>query len=495
MSYVKLKSLFREHSILNDINSLLSWDMATYMPKNSRNQRVEQIKILYEYKKNIFELIKRKNLFSKAYSKIKKVDDQLNLELMKKKYDYFHLIPFNLIKKKTVLSIECEGLWREARKKNNFNIVKKKLSDLVDVIKEESEILSQNKKKSRYDCLLEKYDRSLDTSYLNVIFKETEKFLKTCSKEIIFLNENNILKNKNDSLSEVEQTELSKIFMTKLGFNFNKGRIDKSLHPFCGGSSNDIRITTRYEVGNNFSCFDALMHETGHALYEQGLPKKWLHQPIGTAGGMSLHESQSLFIEMQIIKSLPASKLIERVIRKNFKKTSPLWEFKSIYEHRNKVKKGFIRVNSDEFHYPLHIIHRFNIEKKIFSDSEKATSLPDIWNDEFKKIFNLKVPDDNHGCLQDIHWFSGDFGYFPTYSVGAFIASQLKYKMKIDIKNIFELIEKGKFKPIINWLRKKIHENANSYKINDLLVKVTKEPLNINYFKKHIKERYIEKKF
>ena len=221
---------------------------------------------------------------------------------------------FDKLKKKAELSIECEGLWREAKEKSNFNIVKNSFVKLVKSIKEESEILSQIKEKKKYDCLLFKYDRSLDSKQLFKIFNRVEKFIK--KKLPLIVNKQKKIEF-HDFLNEEDQFNLSKIFMKQLGFDFSRGRIDKSLHPFCGGSTNDIRITTRFNNDDSFSCFDALMHETGHALYEQGLPEKWSHQPLGSAGGMSLHESQSLFVEMQLIKSLSVSKYLEQIIRKN----------------------------------------------------------------------------------------------------------------------------------------------------------------------------------
>ena len=263
-----------------------------------------------------------------------------------------------------------------------------------------------------------------------------------------------------ENLTEEEQFTLSKIFMKKLGFDFSRGRIDKSSHPFCGGSSDDIRITTRFTEGDSFSCFDALMHETGHALYEQGLPKDWIYQPLGSAGGMSLHESQSLFIEMQIIKSLPVSRYLKKVLKNDIGKNSNFWKNLDLFEIRSKVEKNFIRVDSDEVHYPLHILHRFNIEYKIIEENEKIENLPDIWNQEFSRIFDKDIIDDSNGCLQDIHWFTGDFGYFPTYSIGAFIAAQLAHSIKEQITDYNDYLENGNFTPILEWLRKNVHEKG-----------------------------------
>ena len=230
----------------------------------------------------------------------------------------------------------------------------------------------------------------MSTKFLNKVFPEIEKFIKSNLEIIENKQKHDVLLEPDEYLNESEQIKLSKIFMEKLGFDFSIGRIDKSLHPFCGGSSNDIRITTRFDEKNAFSCFDALMHETGHAIYEQGLPETYMHQPVGSAGGMSLHESQSLFIEMQLIKSKPASKYIEKVIRKDLKKNSDFWTCENIFSKRSKVEKSYIRVDADEVHYPLHIIHRFNIEIQIIENNQDIRELPEIWNHEFEKIFNLK---------------------------------------------------------------------------------------------------------
>lgn len=492
MSYNKLKILFQEQSLLNDINGILSWDMATYMPKNSRSQRVKQIKKIYDYKKSIFNKIKKEELFKKVNELNLNLKEKSNLDLMKNKFEYFETIPYEKIKKKASLSIECEGFWRSAKHKSNYNIVKKKFKELVNVIREEAEILSQKKNKTKYDCLILNYDRSLDTKILFKIFNNIEKFLKS-KIQIISKKQNKSYDSINkEFLSEEEQFILSKIFMKKLGFDFSRGRIDKSLHPFCGGSSQDIRITTRFNKNDSFSCFDALMHETGHGLYEQGLPKKWAHQPLGSAGGMSLHESQSLFIEMQIIKSLPVSRFIEKTVKMRLKKNSDYWTSSNIYKLRKKVRANFIRVDADEVHYPLHILHRFNLEKEIIENKFNVDYLPDLWNQEFFKIFKIKVNNDSEGCLQDIHWYGGDFGYFPTYSIGAFIAAQIFYKIKSSFKELNELLSDGNFKPIIKWLNRNIHKNGSFYKINELLTKVTGEELNLKYYKNHIIERYIE---
>ena len=490
MSYKNLKILFEEQSLINDISGILNWDMATYMPENSRRQRIKQITKLYDYKKNIFNVIKKNEFFNKVNEFELDKFDKINFELMKNKFDYFNSISVDKLKKKAELSIECEGLWREAKEKSNFNIVKNSFVKLVKSIKEESEILSQIKEKKKYDCLIFKYDRSLDSKQLFKIFNRVEKFIK---KKLPLIIKNQKKVDFHDFLNEEDQFNLSKIFMKQLGFDFSRGRIDKSLHPFCGGGTQDVRITTRFTEEGSFSCFDALMHETGHALYEQGLPQKWAHQPIGSAGGMSLHESQSLFVEMQIIKSLPVSQFIQQILKDKLGKDPNVWSSEVIYNIRNSVTPGYIRVDSDEVHYPLHIIHRFNIEYKIIEEDANVEHLPDLWNEEFSKILGLDVHDDKSGCLQDIHWYGGDFGYFPTYSIGAFIAAQLACKVRTELINYDLNLKEGNFKPIIKWLRENIHNRGNFLKIDELLEESTDEKLNLKYFENHIIDRYIKK--
>ena len=490
MSYKNLKILFEEQSLINDISGILNWDMATYMPENSRRQRIKQIKKLYDYKKNIFNVIKKNEFFNKVNEFELDKFDKINFELMKNKFDYFNSISVDKLKKKAELSIECEGLWREAKEKSNFNIVKNSFVKLVKLIKEESETLSQIKEKKKYDCLLSKYDRSLDSKQLFKIFNRVEKFIK--KKLPLIVNKQKKIEF-HDFLNEEDQFKLSKIFMKQLGFDFSRGRIDKSLHPFCGGATQDVRITTRFTEEDSFSCFDALMHETGHALYEQGLPQKWAHQPIGSAGGMSLHESQSLFVEMQIIKSLPVSQFIQQILKDKLGKDPNVWSSEVIYNIRNNVNPGYIRVDSDEVHYPLHIIHRFNIEYKIIEEDANVEYLPDLWNEEFSKTIGLDVHDDKSGCLQDIHWYGGDFGYFPTYSIGAFIAAQLACKVRTELINYDLNLKEGNFKPIIMWLRENIHNRGNFLKIDELLEESTDEKLNLKYFENHIIDRYIKK--
>ena len=251
--------------------------------------------------------------------------------------------------------------------------------------------------------------------------------------------------------------------MKQIGFDFSRGRLDKSEHPFCGGGTEDVRITTRYNESDPFSSLEGVMHETGHAMYELGLPREWQHQPVGRSRGMALHESQSLLVEMQITRSLAFKKFLSNFLHKEYDLKGKEWSSENLYTLGTRVNKTYIRVEADEVTYPLHIILRFNIEQMLFNNSLNVKDLPIFWNEEYKKLFGMEIDNDKNGCLQDIHWFAGLFGYFPTYSLGALASAQFSTFLRKDIGDLDRNIENGDFNPLIKWLRKNIHKKGSFF--------------------------------
>tara|TARA_B100000989_G_scaffold297494_1_gene283415 strand:- start:363 stop:1841 length:1479 start_codon:yes stop_codon:yes gene_type:complete len=489
-AYQDLKKIFERKSILSGIDNILQWDLSTIMPEKSRENRTKQLSLLSEMKCEIFSNTKIKKLFKNVNREKLNNIDYSNFKEMQKVFLYFSSVPQRLIKKKTEMVAKCEGKWRKAKMSKNFNLVKKELSELTKIVIEESKFLSDVHECSKYDALLKCYEYSYDTKKIEILFEDLQKFINQ-KYHVIVKNQTGITYNK-VQINEKEQFELSKFFMKKLGFDFTRGRLDKSAHPFCGGSVGDIRITTRVNTEDNFSAFEAVMHETGHALYEQNLPKNWCYQPAGRSGGMALHESQSLFIEMQIMKSNAFLHYLTKILNKKFFKKKSKVDFNNLYNLFNKVEKSFIRVEADEVTYPLHIILRFNLEKQIIENNLKIDDLPDIWNSEFKKIFGMEIDNDSNGCLQDIHWYAGLMGYFPTYTLGAIISAQFAHQFRKDIKNLDQLINTGELGIINRWLKKNIHKKASFYSTDEILKNTTGRSLNLNYFKKYLQKKYID---
>ena len=213
--------------------------------------------------------------------------------------------------------------------------------------------------------------------------------------------------------------------MAQMGFDFERGRLDESAHPFCGGVPDDIRLTARYEAADVTSGLMAILHETGHALYNAGLPRVWRHQPVGEARGYAVHESQSLLVEMQVCRSPAFLHYLAPLLAETFGRDDPALSADNLYRRAIHVERGFIRVDADEVTYPLHVILRYRLEKALLEGDLEVADLPGAWNEGMRELLGLTPPDDRVGCLQDIHWSVGAIGYFPCYTLGALMAAQL----------------------------------------------------------------------
>ena len=490
-AYIKLKEIFREASLSSDIAGILHWDMSTMMPSNSRNQRAEQLAYLSKLNHDKISSNEVRDLISEAKNEDLNQNDLCNLREIEREHKLTSSVPSELVQKISRTAAKCEGEWQEARKNSNFNLIKKSLDELINLTKEEANILGKEFNLSPYEALVNKFEPGSDTQLIANVFDDLQQFLTPLIDTIIEKQKSQKIFPIQYKISENQQKDIAEHIMKIIGFDFKRGRLDKSVHPFCGGSTNDVRITTRYNKENPFSSLDGVMHETGHALYELNLPMKWSHQPVGKSRGMAMHESQSLMIEMQITRSLAFKKFLSKLLKNKFNIMDNSFDPDNLYLLGTRVEKSFIRVESDEVTYPLHIILRFNLEKKIFNNEISINDLPEAWNEEHKRLFDRKVEKDTDGCLQDVHWYAGLFGYFPTYSLGALTAAQFASQLRIDLPELDLNIEKGKFDDLVNWLKTNIHEKASFFSTNEVLEQVTNSGLNAKYFKNYINNRYI----
>ncbi len=491
IAYTKLKEVFKEASLSSDIAGILHWDMSTMMPSNSRNQRAEQLAYLSKLSHDIISSNEVRDLILEAKNENLNQNDLHNLREIEREYKLTSSVPSELVQKISRTAAKCEGEWQDARKNSNFNLVKKSLDELINLTKEEAGILGKEFNLSPYEALINKFEPGSNTQLIANVFDDLQQFLTPLIDTIIEKQKSQKIYPIQFKINENQQKEIAEHIMQIIGFDFKRGRLDKSVHPFCGGSTNDVRITTRYNEVNPFSSLDGVMHETGHALYELNLPVQWSHQPVGKSRGMAMHESQSLMIEMQITRSLAFKKFLSKLLKNKFNIIDNSFDPNNLYLLGTRVEKSFIRVESDEVTYPLHIILRFNLEKKIFNNEISVNDLPDAWNEEYKRLFDRKVEKDTDGCLQDVHWYAGLFGYFPTYSLGALTAAQFASQLRIDLPELDLNIEKGKFDDLVNWLKTNIHEKASFFSTNEILEQVTNSSLNAKYFKNYINNRYL----
>jgi carboxypeptidase Taq len=287
-----------------------------------------------------------------------------------------------------------------------------------------------------------------------------------------------------------KQAQLGQKLMKLLGFNFSKGRLDVSHHPFCGGVSDDVRITTRYQTHEFISSVMGVCHETGHALYEFGLPKSYRGQPVGDSYGMTIHESQSLFMEMQICRSPAFMTLLSQNLTEVF---GPQTAFNpdNLHKHYLHVNKGLIRVDADELTYPLHVIMRYEMEKKLISGKLNVNDLPEVWHQYMHDFLGLSTQG-NHkdGVMQDVHWPCGALGYFPAYTLGALVAAQLAQKMRQDLPVVMNDLSKGNLLQVGQWLTENIHQHGSFYSLEELMKRTTGKKLGVEAYFEHITQRY-----
>ena len=492
-AYTKLEKNYEKISLLYEVMGILGWDKSTVMPDNSIDSRTDQLTNLYVLS---HEMLKDKNFFKiiKDSEKIKNLNkwQKKNLLEIKKEYLLNNVLNESLLKKISEATSKCEMLWRKAKKKNNFQSLIPILTEVIKLKKKQAKIKSQVLKCSVYDAFLNDYESGLKSKTIDEIFEQLLNFLPSLIEEIlVFQKKNKKITSIKNSINVKLQEKLGRTLMQKVGFDFSQGRLDVSIHPFCGGAYQDARITTRYNKKNFIESLMGILHETGHALYNLGLPESWKYQPVGNALGTVVHESQSLFMEMQVCRSLEFLKFASPIIKKIFKCNGKKWNYLNLYNIYTNVKPSFIRVDADEATYPLHIIIRYKIEKLLIEENLPVEEIPRVWNKLMKKYLGIVPRNNMEGCLQDIHWFDGTFGYFPTYTLGALYAAQLFSSAKKTIPSLKQNIKQGNFKKLIEWLRKNIHNNGSLYNNNELIKKITGEELNINYFKNHLIERYL----
>ena len=346
-------------------------------------------------------------------------------------------------------------------------------------------------KKSPYDALLDVCEPGMDSEQALQILNDLKDFLTPFLKEIKDSQKKINPKILEGNFPLDRQAVFNEMVVSKMGFDMDSGRIDKTTHPFADGlHPNDVRITTRYRLNDVMYSLGSIIHEAGHGIYEQGLPADDFGTPLSESVSLGIHESQSRMWENIIGKSKPFWKYFYPKLQKEFSEPFKGVTLDNFLQVINRVTPSLIRTEADEVTYNLHIILRFEIEKEMIEGSIELKDLPKIWKSKMKEYFGIDVPSDELGVLQDVHWSAGLIGYFPTYSFGNLYSAQFFSAMKKDIPDIDKKMAKGDFLEIKNWLNKKIHTHGKTYKAGELVEKVTGERLNSRYFIEYLKEKY-----
>ncbi len=491
--YQQLESRMSRLSALNEAAEVLYWDMATVMPSGGGAARAEQLAALNATSHGLLVTPDMPDLLDAAEADMG-LDawQQANLAEIRTRWLKATALNEGLVEALTKASASCEAKWREARPANDFKSLLPELSALMKLVREAGEAKASVLGLSLHDAMLDDYEPGGRTAEVDVVFDDLAAFLPDFTQDVI----DHQAKQPAAVMPQgpfpiAQQRALGERLMNVVGFDFEHGRLDISLHPFCGGVPDDVRITTRYDDGNFTSSLMGVLHETGHAMYERGLPAAWRNQPVGQSLGMSTHESQSLLIEMQVCRSAAFLGFAAPLMREAFGGEGAAWAPENLSGLYTRVKRDFIRVDADEVTYPAHVIARYRLEKAVLGGDLALADLPGAWNDAMVELLGIIPPNDTQGCLQDVHWYDGAWGYFPTYTLGAMTAAQLYDAAKRADGNIEPSIARGDFAPLMSWLRENVHSKGRSVGPRDILVQATGKPLDAAVFKQHLKDRYL----
>lgn len=496
MSVIKeLSDRFTELMRLNYISTLLGWDLQVYMPKSEgaakgKSEQIALIKAISHKKlvsKKTGELIKK----AEKVNDLNLIDSAL-LREAKRKYEKAIKIPIELVTEIAKTASLGQQAWEKARAKSDFLLFQPYLEKMVKLEREYAERIDIGP--TLYDSLIDIYEPEAKSSWISKLFKELKPKLMKIWHKIESSDtdkpDQSILRKYYDP---DKQWKLSIEMIKKLNFDFNRGRQDKSVHPFTASvSSMDTRITTR--IWDNFlpACLFGTIHECGHALYEMGFMEELHDTFLADGSSLGFHESQSRLWENIVGRSKEFWNYWYPIAQKYFPETLKDYPEYEFYRSINVVQPSFIRVEADEVTYGLHIILRFELEKELINGDNNLSisELPDIWNARMDELLGITPPDDAKGVLQDVHWSSGAFGYFPTYTIGNLYASQIYKDALKKQPNLPEEIKKGNYHNLLEYLRENIHKSGKIYRPLDFLKKITGENLNPDYFIKYLENKF-----
>ena len=492
MSFAKLDTLCRKLDALGHAQSMLGVDEAVMMPEGGGEKRAEAMAALAAIYHDMATAPHIADWIAKAESESLNIEQKTAVAEFKRAYVNRTCLSSAFVEKQTEQRLRCEQLWRTARPSGDWKGFMPALDAVIGTMREEALLRAEALNLSPYDALAEQYDPGARVAEIAPVFTELKTFLKGFIPVAVDKWKTSKLRPLSPPYAVDSQKALGVDVMKALGFDFNHGRLDISHHPFCGGVPSDVRMTTRYRTDEFLSALMGIMHETGHGLYEQGLPKQWGHWPSGQARGMAMHESQSLFVEKQIGRNPAFWDWAMPLLRKHLGEAAfSGWTKQDLLAHVHRVEPGFIRVDADEVTYPMHVILRFELEQDLVSGNLKTQDIPEAWDAKMTQYLNLSTKDNmRDGPMQDVHWPSGAFGYFPSYTLGAMMAAQQWAAITRQTPDVNERVSRGDFSGTTEWRRTNIWQKASSASTPELMRQATGEALNAKYFIAHLKQRY-----
>jgi carboxypeptidase Taq len=497
-NYEKLMEKTKEIAIFNSAQAVLNWDTETMMPPKAIGLRSQQLALLsgmqhkMETNPEIGALLEKIERHSNC-EKISAIQKR-NIYLIRKNYDEQTKLPEELVMEIAKQRTIAVDVWKKAKAAKNFSMFRPELEKNIELAKKAAEILMKVKKtKTPYDALIDIFEPKMTAEEITKVFDELREGLVTLIKkcetspkqpDVSFLKRRIPIDVQRKIAVSLAETVLYDVTSKNSG-----GRIDETEHPFTNGYYDDVRITTHYFEDMFASSVFSVLHEAGHAIYEQDLNPEWMYQPVGTGCSSGFHESQSRFVENIIGRSREFWTYFLPKLKELAGKALSDVTLDKFVHAINQVKPSKIRVEADEVTYGLHIIIRFNIERDLFAGKITAKELPEIWNQSYKKYLGIKIENDSEGVMQDTHWASGYYGYFPSYALGNIYGGQLLSAMEKDMPDWRKQLEKGSFKPAKQWLAEKVHKQGNLYDPPMLIKRITGKELTVKPYLNYLNEK------
>ena len=490
--YENLISLVREAALLHSTSSLLHWDQQAIMPAQGLAHRSDQLAQLARLHHAMATDPRIGSLLAGCEDDASLMADAaappaVNVREIRRSYDRLTKLPGSLVEEIAKTASLGQHVWAEARRDSDFARFLPYLEKNVQLSRRKAECFGWADGGEPWDALAEDYEPGCTAADVQKVFGPLRDRLHALLTDLMSAAHKPSDEFNRQVLPIAQQEAFVRWVSVQLGFDYTRGRLDRSTHPFCGGTHcNDVRLTTRYRDDFLLDALGSTAHESGHGIYEQGLLYEHVGTPMGNSVSLGIHESQSRMWENQVCRSRSFWKFCYPKMREFFSDAMDAYPFDDIYGAANIVEPGFIRVEADEATYNMHIMIRFEIERALMSGDLAPADIPEVWNARYKEYLGLDVPDDRRGCLQDIHWSMASIGYFPTYTLGNLYAAQLFDKAAEELGDLDTQFERGEFGALKTWLNTKIHQQGMRYRAAELCVQVTGKPLSADYLLSHL---------
>ena len=489
--YEELTAKYKEYYVLATVNGLLEWDMHSIMPSKGLEWRSEQLAQLSGLMHHKLTSSRIGELLDKLPSDCGDLSDEQKANVREIRRDYVKAtkLPVELVEEMSREHSACNEIWIKARQAGDYSMFAPSLERVVKLASRMAEYLGY--KDTPLDALIDQFEPEGTTAMFTKLFDEVKASNVPLLKKIL----NSPVKANQKFLAAEYTEELQNRFgmeiMKQIGFDMDAGRLDKSVHPFCSGSNSDVRITTRYNLHAPQQAIFGIIHESGHAMYEQGSNHDFWGSPLAEALSMGIHESQSRMWENFIGRGKPFWTFFLPKMKTHFPTQLTGVSVDDFVLAVNHVQPSLVRVEADEMTYDLHIILRFEIERDLFAGKITVSDLPKVWNAKMEEYLGVTPPNDGkEGVMQDVHWSGGMFGYFPTYSLGNMVAAQLWQTMRTAMPEMDKQMEAGNFADILHWLNKNIHQYGRRFKRDELIQKATGKPLGTTAYIRYLTEKY-----